>query len=193
MIQDILENYPIRKDLANGVQCLLRPLTPEDQNAFQEFHIAVPEEERLFIKHRVTDGSLFHEWCQEPDYELNLPLLAFADGKLVGDATLHQRPGGWKRHIGLVSVLTHPDFRGIGLVDLLIEEVIEIAKHAGLTKLEAEFNGERQVAMKALGMCGFSELARLPHYVQDMQAHYHDYVLMGMDLVPPEELMGMGD
>jgi len=30
-----------------------------------------------------------------------LPLIAFADGQIVGHATLHQRPGGWKRHIGM--------------------------------------------------------------------------------------------
>ncbi len=193
MIQDALEKYPVRKNLANGIQCMIRPLEASDETAFHEFYMAVPEQERAFIKHRVTDGGLFHEWCSEIDYEQNLPMLAFADGKMIGDITLHQRSGGWKRHIGLVSVLTHPDFRNIGLADALIEEIVEVARHAGLTKLEAEFNGERVVAMKALGLCGFSELIRIPAYVQDMNANYHDYVLMGMDLHPPEELMGPGD
>ena len=30
------------------------------------------------------------------------------DGKIVGDVTLHQQLGGWKRHVGRVSVLVLP-------------------------------------------------------------------------------------
>ena len=36
-------------------------------------------------------------------------LLAVADGRIIADASLHQQLGGWKRHIGRVSVLVHPD------------------------------------------------------------------------------------
>jgi hypothetical protein len=39
------------------------------------------------------------------NYEQRLTLLALADGKVAGHATLHQRPGGWKRHIGMVDAL----------------------------------------------------------------------------------------
>jgi GNAT superfamily N-acetyltransferase len=192
MIEIALEKFPVTCSL-DDIEITIRPLQEKDESAFGEFFMAIPEEERLFIKHRITDGALFHEWCQEIDYEVNLPLLALAGDRIVGDGTLHQRSGGWKRHIGLVSVLTLPDFRGKGIVDLLIAEMVEIARHAGLAKLEAEFNGERKAGMKAFGKVGFTELVRLPDYVQDMHRNNHDYVLMGMDLIADEELLGAGD
>ena len=47
--------------------------------------------------------------------------------------------------------------------------------------------------MDALAKAGFSELVRLPMYVQDMQQAYHDYVLMGMNLAPNQDLLSAGD
>jgi GNAT superfamily N-acetyltransferase len=91
----------------------------------------------MFIKHRVTEPEVIHEWCQNIDLGRNLPLLACRDGQIVGDATLHQQLGGWKRHIGRVSVLVHPQFRGRGLAKALVSEVIDIARHSGLEKVEA--------------------------------------------------------
>jgi L-amino acid N-acyltransferase YncA len=193
MIEFALDRFPVRHTLTTGVQCLLRPLQAEDEAVFQSFQQAVPEKERFLIKHRITGDHLLHEWCQNLDYESNLPLLALADGKVVGYATLHQRPGGWKRHIGMVSALIHPDFRGVGVLRQLLDELINVAKHAGLTRLEAEFNGERKNTIASFGKCGFVELVRLPEYLQDMQAQPHDYVLLGMNLMTDLEYTGAGD
>ena len=127
------------------------------------------------------------------NYEETLPLLALADGQVIGHATLHQRPGGWKRHIGMVGALTHPEYRGVGLIKVIIEEIVEIARHCGLTKLEAEFNGDRETAIHSFKECGFDELARIPDYLQDMHAENYDWVLMGMKLTTDIENTGAGD
>lgn len=193
MIEFALARFPVRHTLTNGVQCLIRPVEEDDQPSFDRFHLAVPERDRFLIKHRYTDSSLFLEWCRDSEHEKQLPLLALADGQIIGHALLIQRPGGWKRHIGMVGVLTHPDYRGMGLVGILIQELVEIARHCGLTRLEAEFNGERDVAIRSFAECGFIELARLPGYLQDMEAQEHDFVLMGMKLTTELENAGAGD
>jgi len=193
MIEDALEKYPIQVPLRDGSDCLIRPLHSADAKNYQEFLKAVPAEELQFIQHRITDQSRCHQWPDQVDFDSDLPLLAFLDEELVGDATLHQRRGGWKRHIGLVSVLIHPDFRDRGIIEHLIDELIEVGRHAGLTKLEAEFNGDRTRSIHGLALCGFRELVRIPDYVQDPMSSAHDYVLMGMDLIPDEDLLGAGD
>ena len=193
MIEFALEKYPIRVDLSNGVQAMVRPAEKADDRAYGEFLEAVTDDERMFVSYRFLDSAVFHQGLEHLDYESSLPLLALADGKVVADASLHQRQGGWKRHIGLVSLLTHRDYKGIGLADVLIAELLEIAKHSGLSKLEAEFNGEREVAIAAFAACGFRELARVPKYVRDLAANDHDYVLMGMDVGTREEYAGAGD
>jgi GNAT superfamily N-acetyltransferase len=114
------------------------------------------------------------------------------DGKIVGDATLHQQLGGWKRHIGRVSVLVHPKYRGRGLARALVSEIVAIARSVGLERVEAEFIGEQEAAIKMFALMGFSNLMRLEEYVKDMQAISHDYVLMGVNLKVEEEYAGMG-
>ena len=111
---------------------------------------------------------------------------------VIGEATLHQRMGGWKRHVGMVTVLTHPDYRGRDVARILVEQIISIAQHLGLKKLEAELNGERKVAIRALESLGFEQLFRLRDYVLDMQSGPHDYVMMGMNLRTDEEYAGVG-
>ena len=191
-LEMMLEEYPRQIQLKGGFSCALRPLEATDEIAFHEFFLAVPTQERMFIKHRVTEPEVIHEWCQKIDLGRNLPLLACLDGQIVGDVTLHQQLGGWKRHIGRVSVLVHPKFRGRGLARALVTETIGIARGVGLERVEAEFIGEQETAIKMFAMLGFTTLARLPDYVKDMQAIAHDYVLMGLNLKTDEEYAGMG-
>lgn len=188
----IIEEYPKEVELKGGLHCVIRPLRAEDELAFHEFFLAVPMKERMFIKHRVTDPEVIHGWCKNIDLGRNLPLLAIHDGQIVADATLHQQLGGWKRHIGRVSVLVHPNFRGRGLARCLVTEIIDIARRVGLERVEAEFIGEQDAAMKVFALLGFSTLAKLPGYVKDMETVPHDYVLMGLNLKTDEEYAGMG-
>ena len=187
-----LQKYPKDIKLKDGSGCKLRPLRKDDEKGFHEFFLAVPEAERMFIKHRVIEPQVIHEWCETIDLGRNLPLLALMDGKIVGDATLHQQLGGWKRHIGRVSVLVHPQYRGRGLARALVSEIVEIARQEGLEKVEAEFIGEQTAAIKMFALLGFSNLVRLEDYVKDMQAIPHDYILMGLDLKTDEEYAGVG-
>lgn len=182
-----LQKFPKTVVLKDGKKATLRPLHIADEKDFHQLFLGIAEPERMFIKHRVTDLKVIHDWCQNIDYGRNLPLVALIGGKIVGDATLHQQLGGWKRHIGRVSVLVHPEFRGRGLARALIAEILELARSEGLEKVEAEFIGEQKAAVHMFAMLGFSQLLRLDDYVKDMQAIAHDYILMGLELKTDEE------
>jgi len=190
--ENALQRFPKNITLTDGLVCQLRPLFKDDEAPFHEFFLSVPGRERMFIKHRVTDREVIHDWCQNIDLGRNLPLLAFKDGSILASSTLHQQLGGWKRHIARVSVLVHPRFRGRGLAKAMVLEMIEIARDFGLEKLEAEFLGEQETAVKLFAMLGFSNLLRLDNYVKDMQANTHDYILMNLDLRVDEEYAGVG-
>ena len=187
-----LFDYPKDLELKDGFKCVLRPLESPDEMAFHEFFLAVPTDERMFIKHRVTDPAIIQDWCQNIDLGRNLPLLAVFEGRVIAAATLHQHLGGWKRHIGRVSVLVHPGFRGRGLARALVTDIVEIARHVGLEKVEAEFIGEQAAAMKMFGLFGFLPLHRLSDYVKDVEGGTHDYFLLGLDLKTDEEYQCMG-
>jgi GNAT superfamily N-acetyltransferase len=187
-----LQKFPKSAALKSGAKATLRPLRREDEKEFHALFLGITEHERMFIKHRVTDIETIRGWCRNIDYGRNLPLVGLVNGKIAGVATLHQQLGGWKRHVGRVSVLVHPDFRGRGLARALIGEIIETARHVGLEKVEAEFIGEQAAAIKMFALLGFGQLLRLEDYVKDMQAIKHDYILMGLDLLTDEEYAGVG-
>lgn len=187
-----LQKFPKKIALKDESKVTLRPLQKTDEKDFHEFFLAVPERERMFIKHRVTELPVIRDWCQNIDLGRNLPLLALAGNKIIGDATLHQQLGGWKRHIGRVSVLVHPQHRGRGLAKALVHEIVEISRNTGLEKVEAEFIGGQEAAIHLFAMMGFSQYLRLEDYVKDMQAIAHDYVLMGLNLKTDEEYAGVG-
>jgi GNAT superfamily N-acetyltransferase len=191
-IDVVTQRYPREAVLKDRSTCTFRPLKKDDEKQFLEFFRGIPEPERMFIKHRVTDPKVIRGWCQDIDLGWHFPLLATIGGKIVGDATLHQQLGGWKRHIGRVSVLVLPEYRGRGLARALVSEIVGIARQLGLERVEAEFIGEQEAAIKMFALMGFSNLLRLEAYVKDMQAITHDYVLMGLALKTDEEYAGVG-
>ncbi len=190
LLDDILDEYPKEAQLKEGFSMKVRPLEKDDEMAFHEFFLALPERERMFIKHRVTDPSVIRDWCERIDLGHKLPLLGLHEGQVAGCCTLHQQLGGWKRHVGRVSVLVHPKFRGKGIAKWLVNEMMDVAQQIGLEKLEAEFLADQKAAVKVFGLLGFSQLLLLPDYVKDMQAIRHDYILMGVELPTPEEYAG---
>lgn len=192
LLEDALDKYPLDAKLRDGTAVVVRPVNRHDDARLQKFFLSVPDEERLFVKQPITDATLFRQWCRQPDFERNLPLLMLHGKKVIGEATLHQRSGGWKRHIGLITLLTHPEFRGRDVSKILVKELVGIARHCGLRRLEAEVNGERKIALQVLAQLGFNELMRLDDYVLDMKAVTHDYVLLGKNLKVEEEYAGIG-
>ncbi len=187
-----LEKFPLTLKLRDGTNVTVRPLGKRDDVKLHKFLMAVPEEERLFIKQSVTDRKIVSTWCLQADFERNLPLLILHGQKIIGEATLHQRLGGWKRHVGLITLLTHPEYRGKDVSKILVTELIEIARHCGLRRLEAEVNGERKIALHTLSHLGFNTLMHLEDYVLDMKGVSHDYVLLGMNLRTDHEFLGVG-
>jgi GNAT superfamily N-acetyltransferase len=187
-----LQKFPKTVKLKDGAKTALRPLRRDDEKELHQLFLGIPEQERMFIKHRVQDIAVIRDWCQNIDYGRNLPLVGLLGGKIAGVATLHQQLGGWRRHIGRVSVLVHPQFRGRGMARMLVAEIVDIARRAGLEKLEAEFIGEQAAGIKMFALLDFRELLRLEDYVKDMQAISHDYILMGLELKTDEEYTSAG-
>lgn len=191
-IESSLENYPKSIALKDGLSLTLRPLLATDYKALSTFLKALPSEDLIFLKERISDPKVIRRWCTKIDYGQNLHLLALDGAKVVGMATLHQNLGGWKRHIGRLNVHTLPEYRGKGIGRTLINEIIVIARYAGLKWLEAELFDKQTAAIRMFGLLGFSNVLQVPDYVKDMQSGTHDYILMHMKLITEEEYAGMG-
>lgn len=183
MLEVILEErFPKPVKLGDGTRVILRPLIPQDEPALVEFFKAVPDEDLLYLRDNVRDPQVIKHWCQNLDYEATLPLIADLEGKIVGDATLHQEKRGWKCHIGTVRVVIHPQYRARGLATLLVGEICQIAIDIGLVKLDAEFMAEQSRPIAVFEKLGFVNMAVLPQHVRDVKGEGHDLVIMVYDL-----------
>jgi GNAT superfamily N-acetyltransferase len=191
-LESALERYPKTLSLKNGLSVMLRPLVESDVKPLSTFFKALPPIDLICVKERISDPKVVRRWCKNIDHGETLHLLAFEEQKLVGLALLNQDLGGWKRHIGRLSVFTLPEYRGRGVGRNLINEIIEIARESGLKWLETELCDEQKPAIRLFGLLGFSHVLRLPDYVKDMQTAMHDYILMHMQLITEEEYAGMG-
>jgi N-acetylglutamate synthase-like GNAT family acetyltransferase len=176
----------------DGVEVQIRTIQSSDEKVLLGFFKNLPQPELMFFKHRVTDANVIKGWCENIVLDVNLPLMAFDEGKIVAVATLHQNKGGWKRHIGRISCSVLPKHRQKGIAGKLVQELVDVARMGGLQKVEAEFIDQQQGGQKMFALLGFTHLVELEDYVQDMQAINHNYVLMGMDLKGDEEYAGMG-
>ena len=178
----MVKRYPKRTKLSDRTQVTLRLMIKKDQQALYEFFQRVPREDRLFLRDDVSKPTTIQSWVEELDYARVLPLLAMADGRVVGDATLHRRPLGWTRHLGKVRLVIDPEYRQKGLGSLLIKELKEIARGLKLERLVVELMGSQQAALAAFRQLGFERAAVLHHHVKDRAGRPQDLVIMVHDL-----------
>lgn len=183
MLEVILEErFPQGAKLDEGTRVILRPLIPQDEPALIEFFRSIPDEDILYLRDDVRDPEVIKQWCHHLHYEEILPLIAEIEGKIIGDATLHQEKRGWRSHIGTVRVVIHPQYRGRGLATLLVGELVQIALDIGLEKLDAEFMAEQARPIAVFEKLGFVNMAVLPQHVKDLKGESHDLLILVYDL-----------
>ena len=174
----MLTGYPKKVRLQSGTSVTIRPMVKEDADKLYAFFSRVPREDRLFLRDDVSIRDVIDSWTQELDYRKVLPLVAEVGGNIVGDATLHRRTFGWTSHVGKMRLVIDKDYRGKGLGAILIEELIDIAKKAGLEQLVAELMSNQTGALSAFKRLGFEKEAVLFNYVKDQMGEERNLVVM---------------
>jgi len=174
--------YEKEGKLKDGSRIVLRPMVAEDRQRLIDFFQALPGEQRLFLRHDVSDPEVIKAWTEHIDYSRVFPLLALAGDRVVGDATLHRIPRGWKRHIGTVRVVVAAEYHNRGLGTLLVHEMVELATELGLEKLWAELPLSAAGAIAVFRKAGFSSKAVIEGLVKDQHGRNTDVVIMVCDV-----------
>jgi RimJ/RimL family protein N-acetyltransferase len=178
-----LEAFPQQVRLRSGATIELKPMEPADKDKVLEFFLRVPEEDRYFLKDDVTSPRVIEGWAAHLDYDRALPLLAWCDGNVVGNAVLVRSRVGARRHIGELRVVVDPEYRNLGLGSVMARQLCEIAADAELDKVVVELvAGREEEAIAAMERLGFLRSARLPEYFRDQKGHPHDHVVMVLPL-----------
>jgi L-amino acid N-acyltransferase YncA len=178
----LIKTYPKTVTLEDGTAITLRPLLKEDEAALVKYFQALPAEDRLCLKEDVTDPEVIKNWIYQLDYDNVLPLIAWHNGHIVGDATLHFSPIGWTKHQGELRLTTSTQYRVKGLGTILVQNLIDIATRLGLEQLSAEIPPVLDKAFYLFEKIGFKEVAHLEGFVRDLEGKESDLVLMIMYL-----------
>ena len=168
--------------LKDGSRVILRPLVKEDREKLLEFFQGLDDRAVSFLRNDVRDPAVIARWMSHIDLNRVFPLVAEADGRIVGDVTLHMRKVGWKRHLGNVRLVVAKDYQNRGLGTLLINEIVELAGEFGLEKLVAEIHLQALGAFTAFKKAGFSVKAVFEDLVKDPSGKSSDLVVMVCDI-----------
>ena len=178
-----LTAYPKQVALRDGTPVTLKPMTQQDADALLKFFLRVPPDDRHYLKEDVTSPKVLQRWAAELDYDRALPLLAWVNGRVVADGTLHRTRAGARRHVGELRIVVDPEFRARGLGTTVMHELAAIANDNGLERLFFQaVTGREDMAIKAAEFVGFIKVGVLQSHAKDLDGHPRDIVLMEMPL-----------
>lgn len=172
-----LQNYPDGLVLEDGTELTLAPMVPSDWSMLERFLNEIPEQDRQFLRHDLSDPAIVEQWCRDLNYRHVFPLLAWNGAQIVADATLHQDPGLWTAHVGKIRLMVHPAYRGRGIGTRMAEHLLKLSKEIGLHIAVGECAAEQKEMIGLLDRLGFEETIRLPEFVRDRRGGLHDMLL----------------
>ncbi|MFO7556341.1 MAG: GNAT family N-acetyltransferase [Desulfobacterales bacterium] len=182
-----INTYKKEAKLNDGTKILLRPMKAEDQDALYAFFKSVPKEDARYLRDDIASRLIVEKWAKNLDYNKTLPILAFKNGTIIADATLNRRRFGWKWHLGTVRLFVHNDYRKVGLGQLMIKEIADIAFKLDLEKLIVEIPDVNLAAVNAFTKAGFYRAATIPNLVKDRENNPLDVVVMMKDIRPARD------
>lgn len=178
----ILYKYPKAFTLKDGQEVLIRPLRKEDEQALVDYFSHIPEKERAWLKNNVSETKVIKSWIYDLDYDSNLPIVAFDNGRIAAIGSLHFSSIAWTKHQAEIRVTCDIDYREKGLASILINNMVEIAKASGLEQLTAETSPHLHEAYFLFEKLLFKEAALLKDFLKNQEGKYEDLVLMVKNL-----------
>jgi L-amino acid N-acyltransferase YncA len=182
-IQKILKkDYPKKVVMTDGRVMAVRPMTDADLDQSLDFFKTLPEEEKMYLRSNVDEPESVKARLKPSDIHVFHRLAAVDETRIIAEATLYKEAFSWKKHVGEIRVLVHPDYQQAGLGAILIRELYEIANMEGLDVLYALVPEEQTAAINIFKRMGFNrELVKKDH-VMDTQGESHNLAVMTCNL-----------
>ncbi len=160
----------------------LRLMQAADRDAVLSFAQGLPADDLLFLPVDITHPKVIDGWMRHLESSRTATVVAESAGRLIGMGTLVRSETMWARHLGSIRLLVGTDARGIGLGNLLANEVFALAEDSGLRKVVAQMASEQRGAVAVFERLGFKAEALLADYVMDRDGRTHDLIVMSYDV-----------
>jgi RimJ/RimL family protein N-acetyltransferase len=159
-----------------------RLMEPSDRDVILEFARSLPSEDLMFLRTDITQAKTVDNWIGYVKSGRTTTLVAEADGKIAGYASIHISDAQWTRHIGELRVLVGVESRGIGLGKRLTNEAFAMAKDMGLKKITAQMTTDQRGARQVFEHLGFRPEALLADHAMTKDGRTRDLLLMSYDV-----------
>lgn len=176
------KRYPRTVKAGKDRQLELRLMDRSDVASMVAFAKALPPDDLLFLRRNITDTSAVEGWVDNIESGQAVVVLALADGKLAGYASMNLNLANWMRHLGEIRLLTGTDYRGLGLGRILADEIYAVSRSLGLRKLSAQMTLDQAGARATFERLGFRPEALLTDWVMDAKGRTRDLLVMAYDL-----------
>ncbi|MFQ5421592.1 MAG: GNAT family N-acetyltransferase, partial [Anaerolineae bacterium] len=154
MLEKQIITYRQIVTLKDGVHVLLRPMTPDDEQALIDLFHPISDEDLRYLHDNVRDPTVVQGWCAKLNYRRVLPLMALVNNRAVGQTSLHFQSGP-ARHVAKVRIFLAQDFRRRGLGTRMLNTLIDLARKQDLHLLVAEIVADQSKVIKAFQSLGF--------------------------------------
>ena len=176
-IEQIQARYTRQASLRDGQSVELRLMDDSDRDAVLQFARGLPDDDLLFLQANITEPSTVDAWLADIRNGTTTTVLAFSNGAIIGDGSLHHHRAQWTRHIGEIRLLIGAGGRGQGLGRILADEIYAIANILGLRMLTAQMTFDQQAAISIFRRLGFQREAVLTDYVMDAEGNARDLLV----------------
>lgn len=180
----MLAEYPKEIILKDGTRVTLRPMEHNDEGKLLTFFRRIPEQDRWYLRDDVSDPQTIHRWAEELNYERVIPVLAWTEERIIGNATLHRRHYGSSQHVGKIRIVIDPDYRMKRLGTWMTLDLVQLAARTGLEKVVAEVAQEETAAIQALRRLDFVCEGRIPELHKDPKGNPYDLLILVKSLHP---------
>jgi RimJ/RimL family protein N-acetyltransferase len=178
---ELARKYPRQVSLGDD-ELTFRLMEPGDRDAVLKFARSLPPDDLLFLRLDITTPDGANEWVRNVESGRTITVLAEGGGKVAGYASVHHNDVMWSRHIGEIRVNVGAAYRKRGLGRRLTEEVFNIARELGLTKVTAQMTTDQRGARAVFERLGFHPEALLADFVVDRDGKTRDLLIMSHDV-----------
>ena len=170
------------ESLKDGTEVTIRDLTLEDLEALMKFYLALPEEDRKYLRVDVTQKNVVKKRIKQIESGNIVRIIALIGEEIVADGALELFTEEWRKHQGELRVIVAREHQRKGLGMIMMRELYFLAAQKKVEKIIVRIMRPQVAARNICRKLGFHEELVIPDYVRDIEGKEQDLIIMTCDM-----------
>ena len=166
--------------LKNGITCQIRSPIKEDAEKFMKYR-KTTNSETDFLTRYPEEVNFSIEQAEK--FLKKVLIFAFLNGEIAGSISLGDVSNMMKlKHRANFGVMVRKKYWNLGIGNLLITRILQIAKDTGYEQVELGVFENNENAIRIYKKIGFEEWGRVRRAFKLKNGNYYDEIIMGIML-----------